>query len=180
MRELAIVLPTDVWLTKVTGTVLPDVTIADGSSLPSRSGVAGPALEVVGCAPGQESVAKFVTALENIDGVTRVGVQSSDKPESATSGAAAGATGTGDECRTRDFIAKFEMVVAFDAAPVPASAAEAGGTAPTAPAPTAATTPTTPDSGGVSQAQQQQATQQQSVQSAQDKSQKATQYVPGN
>ena len=39
-----------------------------------RAAIAGPALELSGCAKGQEAVAGFVTALKDIDGVTRVGV----------------------------------------------------------------------------------------------------------
>jgi Tfp pilus assembly protein PilN len=172
VRELADVLPSDVWLTQLSGTVLPDVTLDTGAALASRASVTGPALEIVGCAAGQDSVAKFVAALEDIDGVTRVGLQSSDKPNSADStGGEPG--GGGDECRTKDFISKFEIVAAFDAAPVPAAAAAAAGTPPAAPA------PTTPDSSGVGDAQQQQAANQQSVQQAKDKSENATNYIPG-
>jgi Tfp pilus assembly protein PilN len=175
VRELADVLPSDVWLTQLAGTVVPDVTLDGAPSLASRASVTGPALEIVGCASNQESVAKFVAALEDIDGVTRVGLQSSVKPDSADSsgGDPGGASG---ECRTRAFIPKFEIVAAFDAAPVPAGATTAAGTAPATPAPA---TPTTPDSSGVGQAQQQQAADQQSVQQAKDKSQKATSYIPG-
>jgi hypothetical protein len=68
-------------------------------------------------------VAGFVTALKDIDGVTRVGVQSSElgeEDETMASTEVGAATGSsGDECRTREFIAKFAIVVAFDAAPVP-------------------------------------------------------------
>ena len=37
----------------------------------------------------------------------------------ASRGGDGGTGGGGDDCRTRDFIAKFEIVAAFDAAPVP-------------------------------------------------------------
>ena len=43
--------------------------------------VQGPALELRGCAAGQEAVADFVTVLKDIDGVTRVGVS---RPNSRT------------------------------------------------------------------------------------------------
>ncbi len=126
MRELALVLPHDVWLSGLAATTAPGVSIeSGGGSTNMRGAIAGPALELNGCARGQEAVAGFVTALKDIDGVTRVGVQSSELPEEGKSaGGDSGDSGSnGDECRTRKFIAKFEIVVAFDAAPV----AETGG-----------------------------------------------------
>jgi Tfp pilus assembly protein PilN len=141
MRELALVLPHDVWLVGLTATAAPGVSIegGGGSGASMRAAIAGPALELSGCAKGQEAVAGFVTALKDIDGVTRVGVQSSELPEKkegggSEAGGGGGSSSSGDECRTRDFIAKFEIVVAFDAAPV---AEEAGGeeAAPVATAP---------------------------------------------
>jgi Tfp pilus assembly protein PilN len=124
MRELALVLPHDVWLVGLTATAAPGVSVeggGGGSSSGMRGAISGPALELSGCAKGQESVAGFVTALKDIDGVTRVGVQSSELPEKSEGGEGGGGGGSGssgDECRTRKFIAKFEIVVAFDAAPV--------------------------------------------------------------
>jgi Tfp pilus assembly protein PilN len=124
MRELSLILPPSVWLTGLTATVTPAVTIeganaSGGATASLRSAAAGPALEIVGCATGHDSVASFVTALEDIDGVTRVGVQSSALPEA--SGQAESAEGAGGEidCRTRGFITQFQLVAAFDAAPVP-------------------------------------------------------------
>jgi len=127
MRELSLVLPHDVWLVGLTATAAPGVSVEGGAGGTSnmRGAIAGPALELSGCAHGQEAVAGFVTALKDIDGVTRVGVQSSELPEEgkAGGGEGGGSGSSGDECRTRKFIAKFEIVVAFDAAPV---AEEAG------------------------------------------------------
>ena len=51
-----------------------------------------------------------------------VGVQTSELASKGNE-AASGAGGGGD-CRTRDFIAQFSLVVAFDAAPVPAAEGE--------------------------------------------------------
>jgi Tfp pilus assembly protein PilN len=121
MRELSLVLPNDVWLVGLTATAAPGVSVEGGGGGASnmRGAIAGPALELSGCARGQEAVAGFVTALEDIDGVTRVGVQSSELPEEGKAGGSeGGGSNSGDECRTRKFIAKFEIVVAFDAAPV--------------------------------------------------------------
>ncbi|HSI81333.1 MAG TPA: hypothetical protein VK919_11865 [Solirubrobacterales bacterium] len=112
LRELALVLPEDVWLVSLAGTVAPGVTV-NGPDVALRSGVEGPALSIVGCGDGQEAVAGFIQALKDIDGVTRVGVASSALP-----GGSSAAAGDGEDCRTRDFISRFEVVAAFDAVAV--------------------------------------------------------------
>jgi Tfp pilus assembly protein PilN len=127
MRELALVLPGNVWLTNLSATAAPGVTVGGESSSGSSSGAnlrssaAGPALEISGCAAGQDAVAGFVTALKDIDGVTRVGVQSSALGETAPGAGVSeesGGSGGESDCRTRGFIAQFVIVAAFDAAPV--------------------------------------------------------------
>ena len=118
LRELSRVIPSDVWLVNLTGSVSPEVSVQNGAGIAIRAEVAGPALEIVGCARGQNAVARFVASLHDIDGVTRVTAAKSerptDKPEPTSS-----TDDTGEECRTRDFIARFELVAAFDAVPVP-------------------------------------------------------------
>lgn len=111
MRELALVLPTDVHLSSLSASASSG---AGGSGAASRTSIAGPALELVGCASSQASVAGFVDALKDIDGVTRVGVQNSSIGGSSESGSAAAAT-----CGAGEDVAQFQMLVAFDAAPVP-------------------------------------------------------------
>jgi Tfp pilus assembly protein PilN len=173
IRELALVLPDDVWLVNLTGTVLPDVEIENGAGLSTRDSVAGPALEVVGCAPSQDSVAAFVAALEDIDGVTRVGLTSSKLPEESVDAASSGDDAGDEDCRTRDFIAKFEIVAAFDAVPIPPVA----GGAPGVPAPLGGSE----DAGQLADAQTQQATATSSAAEQTGQAQNATQtYLPGN
>jgi Tfp pilus assembly protein PilN len=119
MRELALVLPSDVWLTSL------DASAGAGAGSGAEGGalsgsIKGPSLTISGCATGPEAVAGFVTALKEIDGVTRVGVESSDLgSEGAGEGGGGSGGGSGGGCQTRDSIATFDMVVAFDAAPVP-------------------------------------------------------------
>lgn len=133
MRELSLILPGDVWLVNLSASAAPGVSVGGesggggGGASGLRGAIPGPALELSGCAAGQKSVAGFVSALRDIDGVTRVGVQSSElagKESGAgvAAGGDAGSGGGGDDCRTRAFIAKFEIVAAFDAAPVPPTA----------------------------------------------------------
>ena len=137
LRELAIVLPENVWLVKLAGTVTPEVQVEGAPGISSRASIPGPALELVGCGADQDAVAGFVAALEDIDGVTRVGVDESKRPDLA-GGEVTGAASQGseDDCRTRDMIARFEIVAAFDAAAVPAVAAAPAVEEPPAEAPT--------------------------------------------
>jgi Tfp pilus assembly protein PilN len=124
MRELSLILPKDVWLTNLTGSVRPDVAVEGGANISLRQGVAGPALELVGCASGQESVARFISDLKGIDGVTRVGILSSQLPAGSGGeggGGSESSTPASGTCQTRSFIAQFQIVVAFDAAPIPAA-----------------------------------------------------------
>ncbi len=123
LRELALVLPKDVWLTNLTGTVKPAVTVNGAANIAIRASVPGPALQILGCAPGQASVAHLISALKDIDGVTRVAMQSSEEGEGGGEGESDSA-GSTTECPKNDFIAQFEIVVAFDAAPIPLTGSE--------------------------------------------------------
>jgi Tfp pilus assembly protein PilN len=132
LRELAIVIPEDVWLTNLTATVSPAVQLSGagsssgtGSSASGMESVQGPALQIEGCGAGHEAVARFLAALRDIDGVTRVSVLSSDRPDpssaagSSSEGASSG--GSSGDCATRSFISKFTIVAAFDEVDVSAS-----------------------------------------------------------
>ena len=118
LREVSLILPHDVWLTNLSGSVTPEVSVNGSAGVGLRASVPGPALEIVGCASGQDAVAGFVTALKDIEGVTRVAMQYSNLPE----GEGGSSSGEGGEqsanCQTRNFIAQFQLVAAFDAAPV--------------------------------------------------------------
>jgi Tfp pilus assembly protein PilN len=126
MRELALILPHSVWLTELNASASSESGSGGSGGGSLRGSIAAPALELQGCAAGQEAVAGFVTALKDIDGVTRVGVQTSelsDQEEGAgTESGGSGSEGGGGDCQTRKWIAKFQIVVAFDAAPIPITA----------------------------------------------------------
>lgn len=144
MRELSRVIPGDVWLTDLTGSVGGGTTTtgSEGETGTGSSSVAGPSLQIIGCAAGQDAVAGFLAALRDIDGVTRVGLTSSERPTGdATSASADSAEGSGNtECATRDFIAKFEIIAAFDEVPIP----QVPGAAPGVPSTASPAAPTTP------------------------------------
>jgi len=128
MRELALILPKNVWLVGLDASASASAGTSGSTGGSLTGSIAGPSLALGGCATGQDAVAGFVTALKDIDGVTRVAVQSSElgsQKDGAGSTAGSGdSNGSSQDCRTREFIAKFDIVVAFDAAPVPAAATE--------------------------------------------------------
>lgn len=144
IRELSLVLPADVWLTELNASASG---AAEGGDSGLSGSILGPSMELEGCTVGQESVARFVTALKDIDGVTRVAVASSELPSQAEGEVSSGGEESegGSECRTRKNIAKFSIVVAFDAAPVPITA-EGEGEAPATATDTAETTSTEAES----------------------------------
>ena len=117
LRELSLVLPSDVSLTELSASGAGGEG-AEGSESGAEFALTGPSLTLSGCAAGYAGVAGFVLALKDIDGVTRVGVQSS--AETAES------SGSGEgECGGGSATVEFSLVVAFDAAPVPSPEGEA-------------------------------------------------------
>ena len=111
IRELSLILPQQVYFTGLTAS-------AGGSE---SSAVGGTALTLTGCAPGQNAVAGFVASLKQVDGVTRVGLNSS-----SLSGRSEG----GEEAAGADFCstggkAQFVILVAFDSAPPSPDSGEA-------------------------------------------------------
>jgi Tfp pilus assembly protein PilN len=99
IRQLSLVLPGDVYFESFG---------ASGGG--GEAGVAGPSLNIDGCADGQPAVAGFVASLKDIAGVTRVELTNS------TMNKEGGGESGGDPC-SRSGVAKFEVLVAFDAAP---------------------------------------------------------------
>lgn len=116
MRELALVLPGNVRLKSLTASASPGNEPAGGAAVSLRSSIPGPALALLGCAVSQDAVAGFVQALKDIDGVTRVGVESSTRGTQEASSDSAGGTNCPKSLGTQ-----FSMAVAFDAAPAVAT-----------------------------------------------------------
>lgn len=177
MRELSKVLPSHVWLTGLTGTVSPEVDVEKASKVGLRAEVPGPALELVGCARSQRDVARLIASIGDIDGITRVTAAKSEKPASETTASGGEQKGT-SECRTRNFITRFELVAAFDAVEVPEGAippAPADGAAPEA-APTGS--PSAED-GGVGEVEQGQEQARESVAEAEEDVKRAKKIAQG-
>jgi Tfp pilus assembly protein PilN len=145
MSELADVIPADATLESLTATVNPGAsaggTSSGGSGL--RSDISVPAFELVGCTATQDDVARLMSRLRLINGVTRVTLSDSVKdaaaaaastltPSGATPGASCGASAP-----TFDIVVFFQQPGAAPATTTPAAASTPGTT------PTASTTPAT-------------------------------------
>lgn len=146
LRELALVIPDDVWLDSLSGAVAPGVAGGEGGGETGASdpSITGPSLLITGCGEGQIAVARFVAALRDIDGVTRVGMQRSELGDVSASDSSGSASsgGSSEDCQTREFIAAFDITIAFDAVPAPEYAA----------VPSAAATEPTDEPGGTESA----------------------------
>ena len=140
--------------------------------------IAGPSLQIQGCAAGHEAVARFLAALQDIDGVTRVSVLKSDRPDLASPGAATADAASSGGCSSRDFISTFEVAAAFDAVQVGADAQEP---APATPATATTTSSTTAaDQSQVADSQQQLSQQKDSAAQQTQKARKASDtIIPG-
>jgi Tfp pilus assembly protein PilN len=135
MHEVARVIPSNAHLTSLSGSVSPTAPApaSGGNALQLRGTNAGPAIDIVGCAPGQANVSRMMSRLRLIDGVQHVTLAESSKPDAAVEpGAGAGSSDSSD-CRYNDAIAKFDVLIIFAAPPaVAAPAAPASGTTSTA------------------------------------------------
>ncbi|MEA2390083.1 MAG: hypothetical protein QOK31_192 [Solirubrobacteraceae bacterium] len=154
MHDLARVVGTNVWLTSFTGTVAPGVSVdgADGGSGGGtsnlRSALPNPAIQLAGCATSQNEVARFLSRLRAVSGVTRVTLaeaSKSDTPASGgggaptTGGGGAGASSGGDCRQGNAHFPLFSLVIFFKPLPggSPALASASGGaTGSSSPAPT--------------------------------------------
>lgn len=127
LRELSLLIPSDVTLSEIDASA----SGAEGDAAAGTGGMIGPNFQASGCAADHDAVARFVAALQDIDGVTRVGLGSTE--ESKDGGAS---TGSSDGCGSAS---TFELTVAFDNAAVSA----------VAPTPVPPTAPVPADAAGV-------------------------------
>jgi Tfp pilus assembly protein PilN len=131
MRELALVLPSKVWLTEVTaadvsaagasGSAAPaaPAAAAGGAAATAAGGTAGaPLVKITGCAPSQKSVAEIIVRLRSLHGADEVDLVDSTGPAkgagaaSSSGGSSSGAEG-GQSCGKRF---TFNSTVTFKAA----------------------------------------------------------------
>ena len=142
LREVSRVLPSDVWLVGVTGTVAPGVQLESGGgggSTQLRSQLLAPALEMSGCSTSQDSVARYLARLRSVQGVTRVSLSESIKLDVTADQAGGGSSGSGgagggssEDCRQGNGrVPKFGVIVFFEGST--ATASSSGGPGAVAP-----------------------------------------------
>lgn len=93
--DLSKVVPSNTTLQSIVGTVVPGASAGGGSSSSLRADVTAPAFELTGCTANQDDVARLMSRLRLIDGVTRVSFSNSQESNTATpsGGGASGGSG---------------------------------------------------------------------------------------
>lgn len=141
LGDLSKAMPTSAWLSSFTGTVNPDVQVGGSGGSPLRASLKVPAVVLTGCARSQSQVAHMMARMRLIQGVTRVSLDSSTKPDAATptqapaggsggnNGKAAPSGGAGSSCTGGDAkVPEFRLVIFFENSAVAAPAAPGAGT----------------------------------------------------
>ena len=92
MRELALVLPKDTWITTAVATSTPDPAAAAAAPAAAATGAAaapaGPSLKLGGCAETQSKVAETMVRLRNLHRAEDVTLDDSARPVQSAAGAA--------------------------------------------------------------------------------------------
>jgi Tfp pilus assembly protein PilN len=122
-RDLSRAIPKDVYLDNLKGTI---GSTSGGSGI--RGAISSPAIELSGCTKTQPDVARLMSRLRNVQGVTRVSLSKSEKSDTAaanggsssTGGSSVGPCGKGSP-------PSFEVVVFFEKAAVADALATATG-----------------------------------------------------
>jgi Tfp pilus assembly protein PilN len=141
-RDLSRAIPSNVHLTGLTGSL--GGASAGGSGL--RGAINAPAIELSGCTRSQPAVARLMSRLRNIDGVTRVSLSKSEKAEVAATAApvvdGSGSSETPGSTCGKGSPPTFEIVTFFEGAAAQAAlATTATSAAPAATTTSAAATP---------------------------------------
>jgi Tfp pilus assembly protein PilN len=115
-EQLSKVVPANTSLQTLTGTVAPGAG-SEGSATASglRSAIAVPAIELTGCTQSQDDVARLMSRLRLIDGVTRVTLSDSQKSDSTQSGTSISSSAGAQGCGANQ--PSFDLVVFFSALP---------------------------------------------------------------
>ena len=121
MRELALVLPKDVWIIEANASASG---AAEGGATTTAAGssVTGPNVILVGCAPSQPAVAEVMVRLRNLHRAADVQLTESAEPDSGEDAATPNGCGAS---------VQFNLTVSFSPAPAPDAQGENGDAVPT-------------------------------------------------
>jgi Tfp pilus assembly protein PilN len=114
LSDLSKVVPPNTTLQSVVGTVVPGASTGgsgSGSTGSLRGDVTAPAFELSGCTTSQDDVAKLMSQLRLINGVTRVTISDSQMANNAAATSAGGSSqGCGANAPTFDLVVFFQPV----------------------------------------------------------------------
>jgi Tfp pilus assembly protein PilN len=104
LDAVARTMPEDAWVSSMTGTAAPGVSVDGGGSAAGnlRSARPVPAIELVGCTTSQSKVARLISRLRAVPGVDRVSIADSKKSDGQSGG----------DCGKPNY-PKFNMVLFF-------------------------------------------------------------------
>jgi hypothetical protein len=144
VRQLAHVIAPGVWISSFKGSVAAGSGSSGSGGSGVRGGINGPAIELSGCSPSQETVARMMARMRNMDGSTEVVTSRSEKGSAAQgAGASSGAAPTsGGEGGCPKGYYSFDLVVGLNGGSngvAPPAPATGPGTAASGAAQTAAT-----------------------------------------
>ena len=114
LTDLSKVVPANTTLESLTGTVVPGASANGGGSAGSgslRGDLSGPAFELTGCTANQDDVARLMSQLRLIDGVTRVTFSNSQESTSAPTSTVSASGSSTQTCASN--AATFDLVVFF-------------------------------------------------------------------
>jgi Tfp pilus assembly protein PilN len=158
LSDLSKVVPANTSLTALSATVAPGSGAAGGASASTgglRGDISAPAFELQGCTASQDDVARLMSRLRLMRGVTRVTLadavkQASSTPATPVSGSSGAKSGCGASPSNFDLVVFFEPVPTVASPSTGPTAATPASTTPTSPTGTTPTTPTgtTPTTAG--------------------------------
>jgi Tfp pilus assembly protein PilN len=112
LEDLSRALPEDAALSEISGNVTPETAGAGGAS-PLRNALPAPAISMKGCVSSQTGVARVMSRLRAITGVTRVTLSNSSKDGTSPGAGSAGTGGSGPYCG-KGTPPTFDLVVFFE------------------------------------------------------------------
>jgi Tfp pilus assembly protein PilN len=126
LHEVARTIPSGTWITSLQATVNPAVNVGAGGANSLRAALAVPAIEVSGCAPGQDGVARTLTSLRAIAGVQRVTLSTSEKADATSETADSAGSAS---CGSRS---QFGLIVFYEATSSPSPSSSTAAATPAA------------------------------------------------